>query len=381
MLGINSFKTLYSNSFKTNNALTAPKVSFEGLKLSPLAHDTISFTGGLPLKGDVKSLNNDEVCDEVRHNANVAARNFKKTINGALSPLLYSKTQNYDGVVKEIKIRTKTAESLKEKIQSELDYVCAHGIKTSFSPYDPKDIKDKFGDIIGARVVLKRTSKSDTSKVIDALIDEVKKGNLKITKIQNYVIDERYDELEYFSKDDLIRLQKAANSMLKEGEPEVELIQSSKDTGYTALHIDIDLSDENYPIKKNGYKAELQILGAGVEKLKEAEQYCYKLKLGKSIKGGNPIYKPYQDYFNKYLQNTEDYPFAQENFLKYTHRAFVLQRKRETAPFSGAHDAQLPTIEQCNLKGELPPELDFNKLAKIKALCDELYYETKNIYK
>lgn len=380
MLGINSFKTFYNNSIlKNNNSVSKPYYAFNS-SLAPLKSDTISFSGCRTLKGDISLLNNDEVCAEVRNDANVALRDFKKVINEALNPLIFSKSSNYDGIVKEIKIRIKTPESLKEKIQSELDYFNEISSEPSFDPYCVEDIKKTFGDIIGARVVLKRTEQEDTSKIIDALIEEVKKGNLKITKIQNYTVDNG-SCLDYFNPKDLKRLQAAVNQTRSVDEPYVKYIESQKDTGYTALHIDVDLSNKNYPNKKNGYKAELQILGSGVEKLKEAEQYCYKLNLGKNIKGSNPVYKPYVDYYNKFMTPTEEYPNVRENFIKYTHRAFFLQRKRETVPFNTSKDAQLPTIQQCGLAGELPLELDFNKLAKIKTLCDELYFETKNMYK
>ena len=150
-----------------------------------------------------------------------------------------------------------------------------------------------------------------------------------------------------------------------------------------ALHLDVDLSDENFATKNDNYKGEIQFVGYDVERLKDVEDLCYKLRHDKALKGGHPAYSAFSQYYKKFsttgdIEKDEE---LRQNFIEYTARAQIHQRRKEpiNAITNEKTKKALPTIEQCGMIGKIPPELDFNRLAVIKKRSDELYEITKNM--
>ena len=103
-------------------------------------------------------------------------------------------------------------------------------------------------------------------------------------------------------------------------------------------------------------------------------------KAVEDIKSGNVAYKAFSEYFNKLLKS-KDHPNLEDNFLEYTSRAYMYQRKKE--PVSVNHrskkDSKLPTLAECGMEGKLPEGLDFNNLAAVKFHCDKLYELTSKV--
>ena len=69
-------------------------------------------------------------------------------------------------------------------------------------------------------------------------------------------------------------------------------------------------------------------------------------------------------------------------FLEYTRKAYEIQRKRKPSD-DAENDVtnwayKYPTIEECNLVGQVPPELDFNILARLKRDLDDVYKTTRH---
>ncbi len=373
-----------TNIFRTKeNTSTSPFVpSAKSKILSPLTQDTVSFSGSTALNHSLlEAFDNYNVCRDISQNAEPAETYLKKTLKNALSEFVESDTNN--GVILPVVSRVKTPDSIREKVASELENIILKEPYKAFSPNDIEAVKKVCGDIIGSRIILKRSAPEYTSKIIDALIKEVEAGRLKITKIENYEPDDIEENWKYFQKQDLERLLDAVNSKRKEyGQKPIELNETHKSTGYMALHLDVDLSNPDFKAKNNNYRGEIQIVGYDVSGLKDVEDFCYKLKSKKDIKSGNLAYKPFVEYFNQNMAKTDEYPELDKNFLEYTRKAYSIQRHK--APMEGKSKARrkyhiLPTIEQCGLEGKIPEALDFNKLSKIKHYCDKIYELTSEM--
>ena len=395
-----NFKINTQPNFKTqdkkNNFLAA---SLNGSNLAPLKKDTISF--GLNISKQAKTNNHinfgsnsslntallqawdtREVCQNVYNNALVAMDDLKKSLKESLSTLMAT-PQKPHGIIDTVETRVKPPESIREKSVSEFEAALTNDLNGIFDPRTERGIKKGCGDLIGARVVLRQTDLDKTAKIVDNLIELVKKGKLNITKIENYVCKDGAKECSYLRHQDLKRLLDIVNANKKPGEKPAELETKTKKSGYTAVHLDLNLSNPDYKVKNDGFSGELQIIGYDVSQLKEVEDFCYKLKLGKQIKNGNPAYAAFSDYFLRNMEKgKEKYPNLDKDFCEYTAKAYLHQRKKEPYHFSNKNrknrDTSLPSINDCNMQEKIPPELDYNKLGRIKTQCDKLDYIIKN---
>ncbi len=229
------------------------------------------------------------------------------------------------------------------------------------SPDSVEGIKYYANDIVGARILLKNTGQESVGLLINALKQAVSDKKLKILSIESNIPDpdrlpkgRQISEYIYATDAQLRSLAKASGA---------KLIKNNSKSGYLAVHINVDLSnslfgDENSPY--NGYKGEIQIIGEDVEKLKEVEDICYKLKDNKNAI--NAAYKPFKDYFMKYYNNSN-----KDAFDDYTYMLYLSQR---TIPDDAPESQAFETIEQLGFKDKVPKELDFNILRKIKLQCD-----------
>ena len=392
-INFNIFKTQHTKN-NTQRA-TNPFIARPN-NLAPLACDTVCFSGSKMLnKGLFEAFDNYEVCQNVHDDASVAEKDLKTTLEKSLKHLICTK-KNPTAPIDCISTRIKTPYSIKEKTASEFEHAITQEVPQAFNPNKAKDIKKALGDIIGARITLRNNHNGETSKIIKALIEEVEAGRLKIKSIENYEPADLEPKFRYFNHNDLKALQEAATKANGANEAPVDLKIESKKSGYTALHIDVDLSDdENYLVKNNGYSAEIQIIGSDVQKLKEVEDACYKLQQDKAIRAGHAAYKGFSSYFLKYYNDTENYPNIKKDFLKYTSMAYETQRKKEPVNINSKKERQIfpylkngkiyngtkefLTIEEAGLTGKIPPELDFNTLADVKYFSDGLFELTQNI--
>lgn len=398
MLNINNlnfFRTQYQKTIFPKQTIQQNPFKFSGANLAPLAFDTVSFSGNKSLnKSLFEAFDNKEVCFEVHENAKLAEKDLKNVLERSLKSLVYSK-ENPNLPIEAISTRVKSPYSIREKVASELENSITQVVPKAFNPNKASDIKKTLGDIVGARITLRSNDSSETSKIIDALIEEVNAGRLKIKKIENYQPVDLQDKYRYFKMEDLKRLQEAANNMRKPEQPFVKCDDKPKKTGYTALHIDVDLSnDSKYVTDNNGYGGEIQIIGSDVLRLKEVEDACYKLQQGKTIRAEHPAYSAFTSYFLKNYNNTEKYPNIQKDFTEYTALAFAKQRQKEpvdtiakkrrnVVPFHKEglmfnNCKEFLTIEEAGMTGRIPPELDFNRLADIKYFSDGLFMLAQN---
>ena len=385
MLNIN-----FSNPFKTQNIAPFKVNKYNNsiakyANLAPLACDTVTFTGSKPHeplnKALMEAFDNQEVCRYVYENAQQANNNLSDFLKKVMKPYMFSES-NKNGVVHEIKTRIKSPESIREKVTDKLAHAIKHNTTQTFNPEDAESIKKNCNDIIGGRVILREPTQAKTSALIDSIIKEITDPNiplekrLKITKIEHYVPEGVDKKLEYFDADDLERLKDAVNKTFGTN---IEVVRNPKTTGYMALHLDVDLSDDDLKAKNNGYIGEIQIVGLDVSLLKDVEDLCYKLKGAKEIKGGHVAYAPFSDYFKKYMENSGN-PNIKEDFDTYTRKAYLYQRLREPVDKKQSKKSYVfPTIASCGLKGKIPEELDFNNLARLKTPCDRIYDIFENI--
>ena len=366
MLNITPVNFLKNNYLtKKSNIVTAPK-------LKPLAYDTVSFSGARSLNHSLKNaFDNMEICEEIYSNAEVPEENLRKMLKSVLSDLISSKS-NPDGLIGPIATRRKSPESIREKATSVFEEaIIKHDTNNFINLNKAEDIKKAVHDIVGARIIINRVDKEKNSVIIERLISLVKSGKLKIKEIELLTPPNDEGIKPYFEDYDLERLKKEVN---KQGKYHIEKIKKTPSpSGYSALHLDIDLHDDNIPSKNAGFEGEIQIIGTDVAYFKDLEDCCYKIKQDKNIKGGHPAYYPFIKHLKKWLygENDKINEKNKELFDEYTHKAYIIQRKKDpqAQDYNRTH---LPTIAECGMQGVIPSEFDFNYLQRIKEYCDKL---------
>lgn len=222
-------------------------------------------------------------------------------------------------------------------------------------------IKHYANDIVGARIVMMESAPEYTGKVLDAIKQAAADGYLKITSIENNIpsVDKlpegkQLSDYEYATQAQLRSLAKKTGA---------RLITNESKTGYLAVHINVDLSDDmfkEYGGVFNGYSGEIQIIGRDVEQLKDIEDLCYKLKDKKNAY--KRVYEPFKKHFLTYY--TKD---TQEAFDDYTYALYLAQR---ALPPRKRASYRFPTIAELGFEGKVPPQLDFNRLKIKKRDCD-----------
>lgn len=232
-------------------------------------------------------------------------------------------------------------------------------------------VKHYANDIVGARIVLNEAGPEYIDKVFSGLKQAVSDGVLKITKIEVNEPDPRRlppgkisSDYRYADQNQLNSFRLATNAELK---------HNKSRSGYLSIHMDIDLStpllaafNKNY----DGYTGEIQIIGADVEKLKEVEDLCYKLKDNKNVV--RTKYKEFKEYFLTHYKGKK----VMSAFDDYTYALYLHQRSISTV---GRPSDKFPSIEELGFAGKVPKELDYNILKKIKEASDAKERSEKKI--
>lgn len=208
-----------------------------------------------------------------------------------------------------------------------------------------KDAKEDLHDLIGARVVVSGTSTREGDYVIEKLTDAVKKGRIKLDEVKLHGQDN--PKLNYATK---AKLNKLVETARKNGSPMCKYTDEPRDTGYLALHINTgEIAD--------GYKAEIQIMGVDISEFKEVEDLVYKIRSKKNVPAK---YEPIKNLFAS-LKTQQ----AQERYNEYTKRAYAYERLKPIHEKDDYAD-YLPAPDDLGI----PPELDFNNIAKLKRKID-----------
>ncbi len=238
--------------------------------------------------------------------------------------------------------------------------------KMFISPATIPGIKYYANDIVGGRIVVNDFSSENADKIMSALTRAVSDGALKIKSIENIIPDERFLPKKTSLSDFLYVTNKQFKPLSKAAHVQVENKPSK--TGYMAIHINVDLSDDelykSFP-DCNGFSGEIQIIGRDVERLKEIEDLCYKLKTNKQID-----YESFSTSFNS--NYTEEYKDA---FDEYTYLAYLRQRKVSPR----RKGTVLPSLQDLNFENRLPKALDFNELRRCKNTDDSVRNRSRTV--
>ncbi len=399
MLNFISFGNNLTSPYRYNsNRANAVKDNFTCQKhssLAPLAKDTVSFGTRRHRKEPIekvgkaatlnqdlmKAFDNKKACEEVYKDAEFASGYLMRLLNNCFHHLLYDKRTNRKGPILGTCERTKGPKSIREKIAGALSKAITSEEpgKYAFNPNKKEEIKAHCNDLIGARIVLAKADKECSKQIIDALLPAIENGQLNITRIEHYVYRQKgIGSEQYFEYNDLKRLANAVNRQRAlKGLGSIKVETKVKDSGYMALHLDVDLSNSDFTARNDKYRGEIQFIGYDVCQFKELEDLCYKINSGKEIKSGSSPYIPFSVYFKKQMQNP-NYPNLEDDFTEYTKRAFLFQKRRKTNIedyFRNDKKSQykMPSIEDCQMEGRIPPGLDFRILNEIKKNCDDIY--------
>lgn len=334
---INPFKLTNNNIYNNYNNATPQQKAFPATK--PMPYDSVSFKGGEKHMSSRSNAVNHKLAQQIYAEAVPVAKDFNSKLLkyfGTLKaderhpdrPLAYKKG---------LSVRIKTPASICEKT-------------ASMSLKNKAEIKDELGDIIGARLVLRDSTKTD--EVLKKLIEGVKNNDIKIFEIENYRPEPKYS---YLSKKQLDNLEKVCNKMRTNG---VTRAETSIPSGYTAVHFSVYLND--------GFKGEIQLMGIDVEQVKEIEDMLYKLKNNKSL---TPKYKIIEEHLKELKTNKP----LQRAITAYSKEQYIAARQREPYGIKSKRATKfLPA------PAYVPPEYDFNTLYRMKTTCDYKYGEKSN---
>lgn len=230
-------------------------------------------------------------------------------------------------------------------------------------------IKHYVNDMIGGRIILNDGKTQTVQKVLDEIKHASDDGRLKITSVENIVPnidDKELKHYEYLPEKNIKAFADRTSARYDK--------KNSK-SGYMAIHINFELSDERFYNKFgktkedknifNGYKGEIQIIDANIETLKEVEDFCYKLKDKKKVPADE--YDIFKDYFTKYYDKLND--SEKEAFENYTSSLYLAQRKKSIN--NEKKNTQFDSIKKLGYEGCFDKELDFRELKKLKEACDK----------
>ncbi|MBQ2611617.1 hypothetical protein IJF81_04415 [bacterium] len=320
----NYIPKLYSNNGSKNieqNIRTSPYPN-----LAPLNSDTINFTAGPKIfEGYAGGVANLKTIQQIRKDAFKYAAEVKQVLKDYLEPLIAT-PEFPDRPIIKIGGRIKTANSIQRK---------AHIRHCRSKDEILRDVED----IIGFRIITKDTKKSTIELVVKKLTEAVKNNDLKIFEIENYYTEAKADRIPavLFSK-----MQQYGNKLRSKG---FSYRSQSLPSGYSAIHSTAYID--------NGYKTEIQIVSEPVERVKSIEDFFYKAK-------------------NSVPLETE-YKVIEDN-LKELGNNHALQRSATAYTkwlYNAAREGVLPKKGFPQAPEYIPPKLDFNYIAKLKAKCDK----------
>ena len=323
--------------------------NFAGQKyanIMPLSKDTVCFTGG---KKDIRSNN-----PEDDHVGGINKTTAIAIHSDAERAYMYL-DQKLDKILGDMVRPEHSAGSASKPIQiirsriKDVDSIIEKSITRKLD--STQEVKEGITDIVGARIVMANTTKGAVDKVIDRLTDAVKNNELKIIEIENYRPDPEMDSedniiksYDYSSARSLKELKLACDDQLGTS---IRKVDEDVPSGYMAIHMLVQLP--------NGFTGEIQILGREVERLKDIEDICYKVKNGKTVKKVPPKVKK----MLAPLSNREDVVLRKEHNI-YTRQAYIFQRELELQNSFGRRKM---SNEFLKIPDYLPKNLDFNNLA------------------
>lgn len=318
-------KSFQNQQPRNNSPIISPKY------LHTLEKDTVSFgSGAKVLETRTKEVSwklVNEIHDELEPMTKKLVATFKKEFESITANKLHPQRPVFG-----IHGRAKGPDSLANKGIS-------RGCKS-------KDKIKNIGDAIGLRITMGNSSQDAFDKAFGVLGVMVKKGIFKVKEIENYRLT-RKDS--YVSSKTLDKFEETCQSMKQYP------LRSGKaiPNGYTAVHLTIELP--------GGQLAEVQIMGKGLEDLKDLEDFYYKHRCHKSL---DKKYARIQKMLDEKMNGLDD---MQQEFLnKYILDSYVHAKNLTSrSPKQRAKISDFLPIPYF-----IPQELGFANLHKMKEECD-----------
>ena len=339
MLTLNTFIPKFNTPIIQPQRQFTPRYN----NLAPLPYDTVSFGRTEKNAGNPKFGITQPEAEKINQEAATSAKYLNLQLTNILGDITVPEGEpaTKQKPIEAIHYRIKSPDSIREK-------------SATRRWINSDEVKSNMTDIVGARIILGKTTTDCIDKVLDRITAAERDNKLQIIEIENYRPEPEIDEegnilhsYDYSSPQALRRLKAECDkkgTMISKRDEDVP-------TGYTAIHLLTKLP--------NGFTGEIQILGKGIGKLKDIEDLCYKVKSSKSI---DKKYKPMEKILEP-LKNKDDVILKRE-FNNYTRASYIYQRNKYLGRITKGSE-YLPIPEY------LPPELDFNNLAEQKHQCDE----------
>lgn len=335
----------------TSNQYIGYKPQNRGLSypnLAPLSKDMVCFTGGK------KDMNKEDLCKidkntarKIEADARQSYLYLGKKLHSIFDDLVRPATGkgSLSNPIESITGRIKDANSIREKAATR-------------NLASEQDIKREITDIVGARIVLADTSREAVDKVIRRLTEAVNNNEIKITEIENYRPEPDIDEegniiktYDYASAKALKELKMACDD---KSESSIKKVDEDVPSGYMAIHLLVQLP--------NGFTGEIQIIGNEVERLKDVEDMCFKVKNGKHLKSE---YKPVEKMLSPLANKSDE--ILRKEYSIYTRQAYVFQREIEMyEPYNSRNKTKQDFL---HIPEYLPEQLDFNNVYKKMQEC------------
>ncbi|MBE7706246.1 MAG: hypothetical protein E7Z91_03265 [Cyanobacteria bacterium SIG30] len=339
---------MFLNKITTNKPINqngvrqeAPKFPRFGIKgnLAPLQTDTITFSG----KKETKPANIqiDQRADKQVDNENKFLYSRLKPVAKKIVENSEEYYENYRKTLEKIfkdccKIRGKEAKNQVGTLYTNLksqDSILVKLVRGNITT--PDEAKEKISDIIRARIVLQTGDKKESQVVFQRILNAIKKDELKLLKIKDYV---NRNTTGYLSTTYMNKITEET----RDKQTNAEVQQKQKSSGYIATHLIFQL--------KNGHKAELQIMGPNVALAKEVEDVIYKIETSDKVL--NPKHKKIEEEYKKLTKKQK------ETLTKYIEEVYIEQRTKE---MSGVIDENMKPLPKSY---GLPRFFDFNEMKR-----------------
>ncbi len=381
--GLQSLNPKKLNKTSTGQPIDPSIAQLRHLKtLDPLKQDTVSFGGKGKLIKAAKDAAQEAVTETISSSrkklntrdfsiSNQVARALNEKAQGDHSELRSILMKTFSDItpnvgdtcskhrpVFAVQSRVKSPVSIREKATGKM-------LKTK------KEAAEQIKDLIGGRIVLGDGMQGGGALVIDKFIELAKSGKVKIVEIKSHFPP--LTDYEYAPQSKLAQLAEASSARFGIDVPNKAVKNQS---GYTAIHLGLEFPD--------GLSGEIQILGKDVLGLKEIEDIPYKVMSEKNVDGK---YSEIKKIFEP-LKPVSDIETDPENirraalrdaYTEYTAAAYRYEREKlpskvREAKSQGKAPNFLSLQDHVARTGrgeDLPPELDFNNLNKLKIAAEK----------
>ena len=338
---LSQFKALNPTNNNTNfQYCSQPKFK------NTLEQDTVSFTSTQNKKEtDIKKnkvlesnskIVSTKLCNEIAQEAMQPAKDIHSLLKREFKNLVATDKNPNAPIMpgnSGIKVRVKSPRSIRDKALSTKNLT--------------KDEIKKIGDIIGARIVLRKCQPEDIDQVFKILGQMVTRGVINVKEVENHRLT---------SKDSYVTqktLEEFEDTCAK-AKQYPDIISKPIPSGYTAIHLTVEL--------ENGFIGEIQIMGRDMEHVKDVEDFYYKLNC---IKNFDPKYKSIEKTMIEKIAQLST--FEKEALDKYIKDSYA--HAREIPPKSSK--TSTTTKDFLPWPYFLPEELSYTYLYAKKLECDK----------